>query len=229
LLLAGEGETITAETLLWHLGAFDAQLIQDLFAVPLIRPFSLLIAALRADRRGLGAAREAARRRQGVGGAQRRARQSAQARSRETAAAREQRALANRPSDRFAFSRLFDGEATTRVEPQSRDQLAVAVAVYTVIGWRKRDGDPVGGADWTPALLQNRYIRLWLFRHRHLAAQTLIAVLADAVAVAQAQDRGIVLPELPEPVKDAPPVRLAVPTRPDRPSRPGAHRGHPDG
>lgn len=105
----GEASPISAETLLWHLGAFDAGLTQDLFAMPLIRPFTLLIAALRADRRGLGAAREAARRRQGVGGALRQARQDAQERSRETAparAAREQRARANRPSDRFAFSRL---------------------------------------------------------------------------------------------------------------------------
>ena len=221
-----------AETLLWHLGAFDAGLIQDLFSVPPIRPFSLLIAALRADRRGLGAAREAARRRQGVGGALRQARQNAQARSRETVsarAAREQRALANRPSDRFALSRLFDGAANPRVEPQSRDQLDVAVAVYTVIGWRERDGDPLGGAGWTPALLQNRYIRLWLFRHRHLAAETLIAALADAVAAAPAQDRGIVLPELTGPMTDALPVRLAVQTGRDRPARPGAPRGAPDG
>ena len=213
-----------AETLLWHLGAFDAGLIQDLFSVPPIRPFSLPIAALRADRRGLGAAREAARQRQGVGGALRQARQNAQARPRETISARavrEQRALANRPSDSFALSRLFDGTANPRVEPQSRDQLDVAVAVYTVIGWRERDGDPLGGAGWTPALLQNRYIRLWLFRHRHLAAETLIAALADAVAAAPAQDRGIVLPELTGPMTDALPVRLAVQT--------GRDRGAPDG
>ncbi len=229
LLLAGESESITAETLLWHLDAFDAGLIQDLFAVPLIRPFALLIAALRADRRGLGAAREAARRRQGVGGALRRARQHAQKRLRETTAAhaaRAQRALANRPSERFAFSRVFDTDTTTtRVEPHSREQLEVAVAVYIVIGWREQDGDRLGNADWTPGLLQNRYIRLWLFRHRHLAAQTLITVLADAVAVAQAQDRGIVLPELPKPAADAPPVRLAVRTLPEQRSRSGRPRG----
>jgi hypothetical protein len=78
-----------------------------------------------------------------------------------------------------------------------------------------------------PGLLLNRYIRFWLFRHRDLAAQTLIARLADAVGVARARDRGIVLPALPEPepVRDAPPVRLAVSTRPDLPLRPGAHRG----
>lgn len=32
---------------------------------------------------------------------------------------------------------------------------------------------PLGYAGWAPERLQNRYIRLWLFRHRHLAAQTL--------------------------------------------------------
>ena len=103
------------------------------------------------------------------------------------------------------------------------------MAVYTVIGWRERDGDPLGNAGWTPALLQNRYIRLWLFRHRHLAAQTLIAALADAVATAQAQDRGIVLPELPGAARRTrPPVRLAV--RPARPAGPtGRDRGLSDG
>jgi hypothetical protein len=40
------------------------------------------------------------------------------------------------------------------------------------------------------AAVTGRYIRLWLFRRRHRAAQTLIAVLDDAVAVAPAQDRG---------------------------------------
>ena len=102
------------------------------------------------------------------------------------------------------------------------------MAVYTVIGWRERDGDPLGDTDWTATLLENRYIRLWLFQHRHLAAETLIAMLADAVAAAEAQDRGIVLPELPEPVADTPPLRRAAQTRPDRPSRSDSHRDHPD-
>ena len=82
----------------------------------------------------------------------------------------------------------------------------MAVAVYTIIGWQERDADPLGNTDWTPELLQNQYLRLWLFWHRHLAAQTLIAVLVDAVATAQTHDCGIVLPE---PLADAPPVRTS--------------------
>jgi hypothetical protein len=76
LLIDGEDDAITADTLLWHLDRGDARLVQDLFAVPLIRPFALLLAALRADRPGLGAAREATRLRTGIGAALRRARET---------------------------------------------------------------------------------------------------------------------------------------------------------
>ena len=62
LLVAGEDDAITAETLLWHLDGFNAGLVQDLFAAPFTRPFALLLTALRADCHGLGAAREATRR-----------------------------------------------------------------------------------------------------------------------------------------------------------------------
>ena len=68
--------------------------------------------------------------------------------------------------------------------------------------WRRargqdpRDGDLLARTDWVPELLQNRYIRVWIIRHRHLPPETLIATLVNAVDAARAQDRGIVLPEL---------------------------------
>ena len=68
LLVDGEDDLINAETLLWHLDRGNAQRVQGLFAAPLIRPFALLLAALRADRLGQGAAREATRRRAGTRG-----------------------------------------------------------------------------------------------------------------------------------------------------------------
>jgi len=91
LLLAGEGEHIAADTLLWHLDATDAEWVQHLFGAPVLRPFAGLLAALRGDHRGLGAMRESARRRQGVGGAERRIRDSERRRATETEAARKLR------------------------------------------------------------------------------------------------------------------------------------------
>jgi hypothetical protein len=64
------------------------------------------------------------------------------------------------------------------IEPRARWQ--EAVAVYVVIGWEPRNGDslePQG--NWMPDLLRNRYIRLWIFRHRHLAAERLITTTGD--------------------------------------------------
>ena len=198
LLIAGENDGITAETLLWHLGAFDARLVEDLFAAPLTRPLLMLLAALRTDRHGLGPAREMARRRQGVGGARRRARQMAQLRAHETTAARaarEQREVACRPSERFALSRLIDGDKAAHAPPRPRDQWQEAVAVYTLIGWYPRDSDMFARTDWAPALLKNPYIRHWIVRHRHWAAADLIATLANAVDAADSENRGVVLPE----------------------------------
>src|SRR5208337_415260 len=64
-------------------------------------------------------------------------------------------------------------------------------------GWRPRDGDilaPPG--DRAPALLRNRYIRLWIFRHRHFPAKQLIATLVEAVDIARDRNQDTVLPEL---------------------------------
>ncbi len=72
VLLEGERDFIAAETLLWHLNRPNAALIKEFFAKPLLRPFALLLAVLRADRRGIGSSREAVRRREGLRGARRR-------------------------------------------------------------------------------------------------------------------------------------------------------------
>ena len=80
------------------------------------------------------------------------------------------------PAKRFSFSRLIEGFPAPPTPTQPRATWQEAVAVYVVIGWEPRNGDilaPPG--DWLPELLRNRYIRLWIFRHRHLAAAQLIS------------------------------------------------------
>ncbi len=58
-------------------------------------------------------------------------------------------------------------------------------------------------------------IRLWIFRHRHLAAKRLITTLAIAVDTAGDRHRDIVLAELSmEPTVPAPPIRMATRDRP---------------
>jgi hypothetical protein len=49
----------------------------------------------------------------------------------------------------------------------------------------------------TPIPLRNRYIRLWIYRHRHWPMDQLIATLVEAVDVALDRNRDIVLPEWP--------------------------------
>jgi hypothetical protein len=54
---------IAADTLTWHLNRPNAALIQEFFATPSVRLLALPLAILRADRRGIAAARETERRR----------------------------------------------------------------------------------------------------------------------------------------------------------------------
>jgi hypothetical protein len=83
VLLEGECDVITSETLIWHLNRPNAALIKEFFAKPLVRPFALLLTVLRADRRGIGSSRETARRREGVRGARRRHARQARIRAQE--------------------------------------------------------------------------------------------------------------------------------------------------
>jgi hypothetical protein len=110
LLSPGESELIRAETLVWHLSATDAEWMRRLFGSPVIRPFVLLLAALRSNLSGLGAVREDLRRRQGVGGAERRIRESEWRRRAETAESRAGRQRSEQekpPAERFAISRFI--------------------------------------------------------------------------------------------------------------------------
>ena len=103
---------IEADTLLWHLSATDAEWVRHLFGASPVRPFAMLLAALCGDHDRLGARREAARRRQGLGGAERRAREDAGKRAAETAAARalrERRESQAPAAERFAIGRFIDG------------------------------------------------------------------------------------------------------------------------
>ena len=106
-------------------------------------------------------------------------------------------APAGNPADRFSLSRLIEAFPPPPAPVQPRATWPEAVAVYTVLGWRPRDGDilaPPG--DRAPALLRNRYIRLWIFRHRHFPAKQLIATLVEAVDIARDRNQDTVLPEL---------------------------------
>jgi hypothetical protein len=195
-LLPGEAEAITAETLLWHLDSFNAALVQDLFAAPFTRPFALLLAALRADGHGLGAAREATRRRVGLGGAQRRERERWQKLAMTGTPDPSLRQVAGgNPANRFSLSRLSKDFPPPPTPVKPRATWPEAVAVYSVLGLPE-DGD-ILAPDWTPALLRNRYIRLWIYRHRHWPANQLIATLVEAVDIARDRNRDIVLPEWP--------------------------------
>lgn len=214
LLLAGEGEHIAADTLLWHLDATDAEWVQRLFGAPVVRPFAGLLAALRGDHRGLGAMRESARRRQGVGGAERRIRDSERRRATETEAARrlrEQRDAMRPSAHRFAIGRLIDGSAS-RVQPSlSRTQVAATFAVYATLGRDPRcDGIPAGCEN---TLLADRTIRHWIARHEHLPVALLITMLVAALDAARSQGRGLVLPELPAAVSGAVETAMNAPPR----------------
>lgn len=51
--------------------------------------------------------------------------------------------------------------------------------------------------DCEDTLLGDRYIRLWLTRHKHHGAPWLISTLVEALETARSHKRGVVLPELP--------------------------------
>jgi hypothetical protein len=96
------------------------------------------------------------------------------------------------------------------------------VAVYSIIGWEPDAHEILAQIDWGPELLRNRYIRLWIFHHRHLPAEQLIITLADAVDTAHAHGRDIVLPAVQAgPILPAARVSPAVPKRPKQDRRSG--------
>lgn len=203
LLVAGEDECIAAATLVWHLDATDAAWVRHLFGAPVLRPFAVLLAALRGDCRGLGARHETVRRRRGVGGAERRILDNEWQRASETEGGRRERERRERrdpPAQRFAIDRLIAGHDPARTG-SSRTQIEATFAVYATIGCDSGDGVPRPCKD---TLLSDRYIRLWLVRHRHLPPQWLIATLVEALETARSRQRGLVLPELAATMPAAP-------------------------
>ena len=210
LLLDGEREEIAADTLAWHLSRSNAALIEAFFAKPLVRPFAQLLSVLRADRRGIGSAREAARRHTGVGGARRRRAHQAKIRSREDEAAREKRRvweLLYRPKERFDISRLTSS-SPARPPPADDSSLEATLTVFAILGAKDDRFEPwiqpvdMMSRDVT-RLLRSRYIWFWVRRHSALGANILIAVLTESADAARAENRDIVLPELSQDNADA--------------------------
>ena len=200
LLHAGEREAICAKTLLWHLNAADAALVPRLFTAPVTRPMLLLLRALRADRRGLGAGREGVRRRQGVRGAYRAECCKARHELHETEAERESRrrwALVKHPPGCFTLAHMLRESVFPWLPGPMPADLAARVAVLMAAGSDRLD-DPLSawpGCEGT--LLEHRYVRSWLSRHLHVNTDVLISTLTAAVETSRARDIGLMLPELP--------------------------------
>ena len=174
----------------WHLTADDAMLARRLVN-PSAEPFTLLSSALRGDDSGLGATREARRRRYGIGAVQRRRRLTEVARlsendlSHEARRRREQRGL---PADRHALQRLMPGVQAPAVSPTSTIHWKAAVAVYAIIGANVDDDDVVHRTGWIGTRMQSRYVQSWIIHHRECDARDLIATLIDAVDRANAEN-----------------------------------------
>jgi hypothetical protein len=210
LLLDGERQEIDAESLAWHLIGSDRKLVRNFFATPYIRPFSWLLAILGADRAGLGAAREKARRRTGFRGAKRRHESRALDRAGQDEAAGEKRRfreLSYRPKEHFDISRLIGG-LPDRAPPPDDSSLAATLTVFAILGSKDDRFEPwvqpvdILSRDVT-RFMRSRYVWFWVRRHSALGANTLIALLTAAADGALAESRDIMLPELSEVSADA--------------------------
>ena len=201
VLLPGEDARISAETLLWHLNTHDARLVRDLFPRAAIKPLSLLLTALERDTRGLGRCREEARRRRGSDTADRRGRAIARARARETPSDRQRREVRDRddpPEDRYQLHRVSEWFPQPQRSQTAPLAAMVTFAVYFVIGACINGCDLMADSGWPTPLLHNRYVRLWIARHRTMPAARIIALLMAAIETASLTESGsIVLPERP--------------------------------
>jgi hypothetical protein len=127
-----------------------------------------------------------------VGGAERRIRDNERRRATETETTRTERE--RRERRRFAIGRFIDvcdPCRTVLVAHRGRRDFAVSATIGSDSG-----GDRVP-AHCDDTLLVDRYIRLWLARHKHHRARWLISTLVDALETARSRKRGPVLPELP--------------------------------
>ena len=202
-LLDGERPEINAETLTWHLNAYDAMLARTLLS-PSAEPLAVLLSALRCDSEGLGTTREARRRRYGIGSVQRRRRATEAARLTErefVREARDRRERCDPPADRYKLERLWPSAPSAPLPPIQTTHLQATVAVFATIGANGTDGDIVHRTGWPGTRMESRYVQFWITRHRDCCMQDLVAALVDALDRARAEDRGLRLPELvPKPI-----------------------------
>ncbi len=188
MLSNGEGTRLDAETLLWHLTSREGETLRDMFARPLVTPFSSLLAALQADQEYVAAGHEASRRRWKMRG--RLQKTSAGATAPGTSG------VGWAPSlPRCALNR---SNAATPVSSEPKQHSARAEAASAVhMAYHTDPADDARGlARFEGTLFANRYIHYWLLRHRHLPPERLIDILAGAVKTARARERGVVLPEI---------------------------------
>jgi hypothetical protein len=198
VLRDGEKAEINGETLPWHLGTVDATLARRLLS-PSNEAFAVLLGALCCDIAGLGATREARRRRYGIGAVVRERRLTAQARlgeSDQAREARERRARCYPPGDRYSLRRLMpDVHDPPRGQAMSAAWRA-ELAVLATMGASANEGDVVCRIGWAGTLMESRYVQYWIARHRDHGFAELTAILTEAVDRARGEGRGLVLPEL---------------------------------
>ncbi len=198
VLLDGEKAAISAESLPWHLGAYDATLALTLLS-PNDEPFALLLSALRYDSKGLGSTREARRRRYGIGFIRRQRRLILVARQSESDLSREarlQREQGYPPADHYALERLIPLVRTREISLAEEARLEAAAAVFATVGSNGTDDDLVHHTGWPGTRMESRYIQSWIMQHRDHNAQILMTTLIEAVDRARAEERGLVLPDL---------------------------------
>ena len=203
-LLDGEKAAISADSLPWHLSADDATLALTLLSAS-DEPFALLLSALRCDSKGLGATREARRRRYGIGVVQRQRRLAAITRQGESDLSRDARLRRQQgypPAERYALERLIPLVRTREICLAEETHLKAAVAVFATVGSNGTDDDLVHRTGWPGTRMESRYIQSWITQHRDHSAQVLMTVLIEAVDRARAKDWGLFLPDLaPVPIE----------------------------
>ena len=192
VLADGEGRLLNTETLLWHLTAGEGETLRKMFASPLVQPFLPLLSILTDGPIGLPTRHEAKRRRWtlwGRGGWRRA--------DSPPAGWRRGWVASDHPSSPYAVNRFASLTAPVRPSTTSSQGFhQAAAAVYMALGTDPTDDDD-DLSKYVGTLFGSRYIHFWLLRHLHLHPDQLTEILAKAVDVSRAADRGIILPEIP--------------------------------
>ena len=156
-----------------------------------VRPFRALLSALAADRRGLAAEHEAKRRHWALRNP------GVATRTEARPAGWHRQGLASmRASPRYTMNRSQPDVFPVRPVPCSgdaRDAAATAVRMARCMDPADDTGDL---SKFAGTLFGNRYVHYWLLRHLRLTPDGLIAILAEALDLSRAGNRGILLPEL---------------------------------